>query len=74
MIGIDPMDLKAISDHHDAEIRAARAKQEKLQSAVLVKVCGDERLRDIVQVFEAGDARRKETMYRMACALGKHSL
>lgn len=72
MIGIDPLDLKAMQDHHDREARAH--KQEKLQSAILVKVCGDERLRDIVQVFESGDARRKETMWRLAVALGKHSL
>lgn len=72
MIGIDPLDLKAMQDHHDREARAH--KQEKLQSAILVKVCGDERLRDIVQVFEAGDERRRETMHRMAVALGKHSL
>lgn len=56
------------------ERNAMLDKQQKLQSAVLVKVCGDERLRDIVQVFESGDARRKETMWRLAVALGKHSL
>lgn len=74
MNGIDPLDMKAMIDHHEETLRAIRAKQEKLQSAVLVKVCGDERLRDIVQVFESGDARRKETMWRLAVALGKHSL
>lgn len=68
------LDKEAILSHYQAELNTARAKQEKLHSAILVKVCGDERLRDIVQVFESGDARRKETMWRLAVALGKHSL
>lgn len=68
---IDALEMKALQEQGARELRD---KQQRLQSAVLVKVCGDERLRDIVQVFESGDARRKETMWRVAVALGKHSL
>ena len=68
---IDALEMKALQEQ---DARELKDKQQRMQSAVLVKVCGDERLRDIVQVFESGDARRKETMWRMAVALGKHSL
>lgn len=68
---IDPLEMKALQEQN---ARQFRAQQQKLQSAVLVKVCGDTRLADIVQVFESGDARRKETMWRLAVALGRHSL
>lgn len=68
---IDALEMKALQEQ---DARELRDKQQRMQSAVLVKVCGDERLRDIVQVFEAGDERRRETMHRMAVALGKHSL
>lgn len=68
---IDALEMKALQEQDSRELKD---KQQRMQSAVLVKVCGDERLRDIVQVFESGDARRKETMWRLAVALGKHSL
>lgn len=68
---IDALEMKALQEQ---DARELKDKQQRMQSAVLVKVCGDERLRDIVQVFESGDARRKETMWRLAVALGKHSL
>lgn len=68
---IDALEMKALQEQDTRELKD---KQQRMQSAVLVKVCGDERLRDIVQVFESGDARRKETMWRLAVALGKHSL
>lgn len=67
-----PQDLQALGEHSEALERAR--KQEKLQSAVLVKVCGDERLADIVRVFEAGDERRKQTVWRLACALSGKGL
>ena len=62
-----PQDLQALGEHSEVLERAR--KQQKLQDAVLVKVCGDERLAEICRVFEAGDPRRKETMFRLACAL-----
>lgn len=65
-----PLDKQSILDHYQGELNAVRAKQEKLQTAILVKVCGDVRLAEIVKVFEAGDPRRKETMFRLARALG----
>lgn len=68
---MDALEIKALQEQ---DARELKDKQQRMQSAVLVKVCGDERLRDIVQVFESGDARRKETMWRLAVALGKHSL
>lgn len=68
---IDALEMKALQEQ---DARELKDKQQRMQSAVLVKVCGDERLRDIVQVFESGDARRKETMWRLAVALGRHSL
>ncbi len=68
---IDALEMKALQEQ---DARELKDKQQRMQSAVLVKVCGDERLRDIVQVFESGDVRRKETMWRLAVALGKHSL
>lgn len=68
---IDALEMKALQEQ---DARELKDKQQRMQSAVLVKVCGDERLRDIVQVFESGDARRKQTMWRLAVALGKHSL
>lgn len=68
---IDALEMKALQEQ---DARELKDKQQRMQSAVLVKVCGDERLRDIVQVFESGDERRRETMHRMAVALGKHSL
>lgn len=68
---IDALEMKALQEQ---DARELKDKQQRMQSAVLVKVCGDERLAEIVKVFEAGDTRRKETMYRMACALGGHSL
>ena len=68
---INALEMKALQEQ---DARKLKDKQQRMQSAVLIKVCGDERLRDIVQVFESGDARRKETMWRLAVALGKHSL
>lgn len=64
---VTPQDMQALGEHSEALERAR--KQEKLQSAVLVKVCEDERLADIVRVFEAGDERRKQTMWCMAKAM-----
>lgn len=68
------LDKQAILDHYQAELSTARAKQEKIQSAILVKVCNDARLADIVRVFEAGDERRKQTVWRLACALSGKEL
>lgn len=68
------LDKQAILDHYQGELSTIRAKQEKIQSAILMKVCGDERLAEICRVFEAGDPRRKETMFRLACALGGRGL
>lgn len=69
-----PLDKQAILAHYRGELNSIREKQVKLQSAVLVKVCGDERLAEICRVFEAGDPRRKETMWRLACALSGKGL
>lgn len=68
---IDSEQVKSFRESHEMllERQAMQAKQERLQSAILVKVYGDARLADIVRVFEAGDERRKETMWRVACAL-----
>lgn len=69
---LDPsvvLNKQSILDHYQGELNSIRDKQVKLQSAVLVKVCGDERLADIVKVFESGDERRRETMWRMATAM-----
>lgn len=63
---IDALEMKALQEQ---DARELKDKQQRMQSAVLVKVCGDERLRDIVQVFEAGDERRKQTMWCMAKAM-----
>ena len=70
-----PLDKQAILDHYQGELRAEiRAKQEKLHSAILVKICEDSRLADIIRVFEAGDERRRQTVWRLACALSGKGL
>lgn len=68
---IDALEMKALQEQ---DARESRERQRKLQEAVLVKVCGDSRLADIVRVFEAGDERRKQTVWRLACALSGKGL
>ena len=65
---LDALEIKALQEQ---DRRQAMERQQKMHSAILVKVCGDERIAAIVRVFEGGDERRKETMFRMACALLK---
>lgn len=68
---IDALEMKALQEQG---ARESRERQRKLQEAVLVKICGDARLADIVRVFEAGDERRKQTVWRLACALSGKGL
>ena len=73
-------DLQVLGEHSEAIAKVQQRtvasmirslEPEEFKPPVLVKVCGDERLADIIRVFEAGDERRKETVWRLACALSK---
>lgn len=75
MIGIDPLDLKAMIDHHEGRLTEIREKHCVAGvPVVFAATSSDKRVIDLVAQFNAADERGRVTMLRMAQVMPKGAL
>ena len=81
MIGIDPLDMKAMQDHHDRQLAKLRIESDvslktSLQlGGIPTAYCGtsqDKRVIDLVAFFNSMDERGRVTLMRMAQVMPKN--
>lgn len=80
MNGIDPLDMKAMQDHHERQLAKLRTESDvSLKTALQLDgiptaYCAtsqDKRVIDLVAQFNAADERGRNTMLRMAQVMPK---